>query len=382
MKFFKYLFSILFSIILTTLVIGFIGFFSVKSIFNRGSMKSLLKSFNFSDFIVDQDGNYTSLGKDIKKELKDAGVPEELVEEFLNAEPVVDFFADYIGDTVDYILYDDDSNRMSSSDIANFINDNVDAIFNDLREKKVEGYELLTDEALNEIKSNVNEVSIELEKSLPDIKKDFELEEGEEALKIFRFVLSNTVVVIFISIIVFFSLLILLLNLKKCRFGYWLGIIYMIPAIIFGIVYIQFKLIISDFEFVKAFDSICGFILRRIVFVSLIFFVIGLLLLILAIIVGTKKKSKKSNNNQEFIATPVEPVQPIEPAVSQPIIEQPVEPITPEPVVEEQQPVFEEVKTDVNVPVLPEAKQSFCSSCGAVMEAGQKFCYNCGNAKE
>ena len=299
MKFFKYLFSSLFAIILWGLVIGLIAFLSVRSFISKKSISDMIKSVKVNELIVDKDGNYTEAGREIHDELTKNGVPEELVDEFLDAKPIVDFVADYTAGVVDYIIYDSEFDKIKARDIADLINNNVDDIFADLRERKVEGYELLTDDTLNEIKVNVNSIADEVEKSLPDIKKELKIEEGQETLNAIRLVLSNTTVLILIGIVAFFSLLIILLNLKKCRFGYWIGITYILASLPFAFLFTLPSNIKVDSD-VKIPNDLIKYILNRFSLFGLIFLGIGLLFLILGIVVGLKKNKngkKEINNN-------------------------------------------------------------------------------------
>lgn len=377
MKFFKYLFSSLFAIILWGIVIGFIAFLSVRSFISKKSISDMIKSVKINELIVDKDGNYTKTGREIRNELTKNGIPEELVDEFLDAEPIVDFIADYTSGVVDYIIYDSEFDKIKAKDIADLINNNVDDIFVDLRNRKVEGYELLTDDVLNEIKSNVNSISDEVEKSLPDIKKELKLEEGQEVLNAIRLALSNTTVLILIGIVAFFSLLIILLNLKKCRFGYWIGITYMLASLPFVFLSTLPSNIdvSSDIKFSK---DLIKYILNRFSLFGLIFFGIGFIFLIIGIIGGLKKNKK---SNKDYISSNQKSAE-SQPSIETTLVEpQPIvddKPIEPEIVISESDDLENNAIDNESV----NENYSYCASCGARLEPNQKFCYNCGTSKE
>lgn len=376
MNFFKNLLSTLFSIILWGLVIGLISFLSVRSFINKKSISDIIKSIDISEIFTDKDGNYNEVGREIHDELTKSGVPEDLVDDILDAEAISNFVADYASTAIDYIVYDSEFNKIKAKDIAKLINENIDNVFIDLRNRKVEGYELLTDDVLNEIKINVDSLADNVEKKLPDIKKDLKLDENQRVIEALRFSLSNVVVAIFIGVVAFISLIVILLNIKKCRFGYWVGITYILASFPFVFLFalsskIELK---SDMQYAR---DLVKYILNRFSLYGLIFFIIGLVFLIIGIIMGLRKNKKTTSNiNNNYQTSNEQPV--IVPTSNEP-----------EPVNEDKTMGSSEPESIMVLPSEPPTSNEitnesylYCVNCGAKLEPNQKFCYNCGESKE
>lgn len=367
MKIFKGIMSSLITIILIPVIMVFIVYLSTRSIVSKQGVNDLFNRFNLSEILIDKDGDYTSFGNKIKNELVNNGVPEDVVGEVMDSKQVTEFISEYAGDAVNYIVYDADLNNLKADDISKFVNNNIDEIFDELKERKVEGYEQLTDERKEEIKGKVDELAKGVEKHLPDIQKMVDDSDMSLSIKILRIIFSNTMLMVFIILISILALLIVLLNLKKYAYGIWLGVISIVAALPFIIVSNLTAVISSDIE-VKAVKDIIKYILGKTVAWAYVFLFVGIALIVLTIIVRIITKAFKKNNNDIVIDTPIVEETPIvneTPIVEEtPTIDTPVEstPVVSEPAIEKQ--------------------YSYCAQCGARMEPNQKFCYNCGTVKE
>ena len=394
MKILKGIISSLIAIILVPILMVFILYLSTRNMVSKDGVKDLFKSVSLSDFLIDNDGNYTEFGKKIKDDLVAYGVPADVVEEFVDYEQISDFFSEYTGDAVSFIVYDANIDDIKAEDISKLINDNIDDIVDDLRERKVEGYEELTDERVNQIKSEVNNLSAEIEEALPDLKKYVEESDASTAIKIVRIVFSKAMVMIFAAVIGILALLIILLNLKNFRYGIWLGVISMIasfPFIIIGNANVNVNV---EESYSKALEDAIKFALNRVSTTALFFFIGGIVLITLTIIIRVIKKHSGKKDSNITIAQPVAPQEPVAPVTSQETVaeevataevSQPVTPVTEETPVE--QPALEEAPVVPAEPqtVAEQPKQegeNVCDSCGAKLNEGQKFCYNCGASKK
>ena len=411
MRILKGIISSLIAIILIPVIMVFIVYLSTRNMVSKQGVKDFFKEVRLSDVLIDNNGEYTSFGKSIKDELVEAGIPAETIDEFVNSEQVSDFFSDYTGDIVGYIVYDASMDDIKADDISKMINDNIDDIVEELRDKKVEGYEELTDERVNEIKGEIDNLSKEIEEQLPDIKKEVDDSDFATVVKIVRIIFSKAMVMVFIVVIAILALLIVLLNLKNYRYGIWLGVIFIISSLPFVI--IGNANITIDVEASKALKDAIQFALDRIASSALIFFIAGIALIVLTIIIRIIKKHRNKKSHVE--ATPAQNSTPVVPMAQPAPVEQPIftgESSTPveqpsensiqtnETVVpsvfglapgEEVKPVTEEVAEETSNQMINEVsatatnnsgEDDVCSECGAKLNAGQKFCYNCGATKK
>ena len=295
MKVVKIMTSTFLAIIVIPIIMAFIVYLSASSIISKKSVDHIIKKINVSNFLVNEHGEYNELGRDIKDELVKNGIPSSVVDEFIDSEEITDFFSDYAGKVVDYIVYDKEIEQPTAQDISKLINDNVDSIVNDLRKRKVEGYEELTDENINKFKEHVDEVSKEVEKNLPDFKESIDDSNAKEAIKIVRFVFGSVALTILISIISVLLLLILLLNLKRYNYLVWIGIIFILSSVPFVALSNLVPMLSTDIDS-KAVIDIIGFVFGKINLYSVIFLISGIVCVTLAIVLKT---ISNANNVEE-----------------------------------------------------------------------------------
>lgn len=191
-KFGKFLLAVL-TVMLTILLALDIFIYSIRDMsshyFKEETIKKMLDTVDFADLLLDSDGNELEQITEIKKELVEAGIPAEVIQEFLNAQPIKEVISNVVQTGVDYIVYDKEieTPKIDSDDVYKFFEKNMPIIVNDLQTNNVPNSELLTVEkqemVLQQIKENapiiegkVNEV---VDKALEEIQKMDEYQQLE-----------------------------------------------------------------------------------------------------------------------------------------------------------------------------------------------------------
>lgn len=294
MKVVKGIISTIIAIIVIPVIMAFIVYLSTRDIVSKKNVEKLVKDINISNFLVDENGNYNELGNDIKDELVKNGLPSEVVDEFVNSKEISDFFSKYAGEFADFIINDKEIKQPTAEDISKFINENVDSIVDELRNKKVEGYEELTDENITLFKSHVDEISKEIEKNLPDIEEAINDSEAREAFRIVRFIFSNVVYMIILGIIAVLLILIALLNLKRYGFLIWYGVIFIISSLPFIIICKFISMVETDIDS-KGVIDIINHIFGKLNMYSTGFFIIGAVSIAIAVILRAIDRTNSTN---------------------------------------------------------------------------------------
>lgn len=289
MKALKIVVSVFLTLIVIPIVMAFIVYLSTRDIVSKKNVEKLVKEINISNFLVDENGNYNELGNDIKDELVKNGLPSEVVDEFVNSKEISDFFSKYAGEFTDFIINDKEIKQPTAEDISKLINENVDSIVEELRNKKVEGYEELTDENVALFKSHVDEISKEIAKELPDIEEAINDSEAREAFKIVRFIFSNVVYMMILGIIAVLLILIALLNLKRYGFLIWYGVIFIISSLPFITICQFISMVETDIDS-KGVIDIINHIFNKLNMYSTGFFIIGIVSIAVSIILRTIDK--------------------------------------------------------------------------------------------
>lgn len=360
MKVLKYLFCTLLSFLLSATLICYLSLNIAKTITEKSFLDEVIGNTSMTELIKNEDGTYTEFGNELKENMVNAGVPETLVDEFVEAEPIEEFVVDYVDNTLGYVFEGEDYNHIEAKDIEKLINDNIDTIVADIREKGVEGADELTDERVESIKSQVSEFSQEIGDKIPNIENELNDEEVKTALKIARFFLSSSFNTLLLGIIAFICAILIVLNLRNCNFGYWIGIPFMLAGIPFAFVglVLNAATITSNTEIViTLFEEVMARFLKD----GLITFFIGLALLILACTFYTIQNKKRkqmnnninnnSNNNSDLTTKEDEIVEKTEELIEK----------------------IEEVKNNPNV-----SNEKYCAYCGTKVLEEQQYCYGCG----
>ena len=217
-----------------------------------------------------------------------------MVDEFINSKQIRDFFSDYAVEVVDFVLYDKEMEELKAEDISKLINDNVDSIVTKLRERKVEGYEELTDEKIAKFKSNVDEISQEIANSIPELEESIDDPDVKDAFKIVRFIFGKAVYAALISTIAILLVFIFLLNLKRFSFLIWFGVIFILSSAPFVTLTAILSAATYDIDSRGVIDAI-KLMLNKLTYYSLGFFLLGAALIVIAIILRSKTPEKTND---------------------------------------------------------------------------------------
>lgn len=251
LKIFLFILTMIFSIILLADITIYHTRDITSKFISEEQIKKSIDNINILDLLKDENGNELEEITQVKQELVNAGIPVEVVEEFIESEPVKNFTSEVISETVDYIFYEKEPvilNNFNEEKLYTFIETNMEIIVTELQEHNIPKSELLTKEKQQEILINIKE-------QMPVIKENIDkittsIEDGikgtdeyqdameykkklEETLTIIRFIYSNTVTNILIGIGILCIVLIILCSASFYRYLKTLGIISLISGIIF-----------------------------------------------------------------------------------------------------------------------------------------------------
>ncbi len=286
MKALKIVVSVFLTLIIIPIMMAFIVYLSANSIVSKKGIEKIVSNINVSNFLIDEDGNYNELGKEVKEELIKNGLPETVVDEFVNSKEITDFFTDYMGKVTDYIIYDKDIDKLTKEDISKLISDNIDSIIDDLRERKVEGYEELTDERVAEFKSNIDEISNEVAKEIPDVTESLNDPETKDSIRLVRFIFGKVVYIVLFAVITILLVLIALLNLKNYGFLIWYGVIFVLSSAPFVLVSKFVTAVTYEIDS-KGLLEIINYVFGKLNLYSTIFFIGGILFIVIAVLLRT-----------------------------------------------------------------------------------------------
>lgn len=343
MKIVKIIFSSLFSILLFAMLFIFISLNIAKDFTSEKVLNRLLKDINVEEIILTEDGNYTEFGETLKDKMVEAGVPEDLVVEFVKSEPVEDFIIDYVDNTIDYVLNDGNYKNIEAADLENLINDNIDEIVKELKENDVPGSEQLTAEKVDFIKSQATDLSNQIASNIPNISNRLGEVKDNLGFKLVKYFLSDTFNYILLGIIVFLVIALILLNFSKCLFGYWIGIPTLVVATPFLLVgtILNVATVTSNNKFL---ERLLSQVIEKVLISGIITFIVGILFIVLSVVVSKVKRQKNISKDSPEKVVPLDKT--------------PTEP---------------EVK-----PTELEVKKQYCAYCGSEVLTTQEYCYNCG----
>lgn len=285
MKLIKCMCTIVLTLIVIPIMMIFIFFASVNSTISKKNIDKIINEINVSDFLIDEDGNYNEIGLKIKEELVKNGLPEEVIIEFINSKVITEFASKYIISIKEYVIDGKVGNSINSNDIAELLTNNVDNIVEDLRTKKVDGYALLTDEMVEEFKSNINEISEHIDEALPNI-KDFDV----------AFNIDIGIKIMyggFIIVMIAFLALIFWLNIKNHSFLKWYGLIFIVSSLPFVILTSFARVIVSQTN-LDAFVKLAIVITNKLKLYSSLTIIMGVLCIVISFISAAIEKSNES----------------------------------------------------------------------------------------
>ena len=211
-----------------------------ENYFKEDTIKKIVSSVNIADLLKDEDGVEIPPVTELKNELVNAGIPVEVFDKIVESDEIQTMMSSLLLTTTDYIIYDKEFNipKINSDQIYVFVEDNIDDVVRIMQENNVPDSELLTEEKQTQILStlktelpvieeDINEMLKEVEteiKSLDEYQKAQDYKNKlDNGLAIVRFIYSDTVKLILISIIIVLILLIMLSRRSVYRSLKWIG---------------------------------------------------------------------------------------------------------------------------------------------------------------
>ena len=319
-KFFLSVITFVLVIVLTiTIYVGNVLLIS-ENYFKEDTIKKIVSSVNIADLLKDEDGVEIPPVTELKNELVNAGIPVEVFDKIVESDEIQNMMSSLLLTTTDYIIYDKEFNipKINSDQIYVFVEDNIDDVVRIMQENNVPDSELLTEEKQTQILStlktelpvieeDINEMLKEVEteiKSLDEYQKAQDYKNKlDNGLAIVRFIYSDTVKLILISIIIVLVLLIMLTRRSIYKSLKWIGFSLLLAG---GLMYMSGFLLpyvkemfISDIPYLfvnlinTIFDNMGSLFTRN----SMICLPIGLVLIVLNIIIYS---IKEKNENKEF----------------------------------------------------------------------------------
>lgn len=311
------------SIILSFILIADSIFYHTRNItkefINENQIKEAISSVNLLDLLKDANGNELEEVTKVKQELVQAGLPIEVVEQFIESEPVKNFMSEVLTDTANYIFYNQEPEIVNSFDqdqLFIFLEKNMEIIVIELQSRNIPKSELLTKEKQQEIlinlkeqvpiiEENIHHIISSLEEQIKNTTKYQELLEYQkkmdDTLSIIRTFYSETITTLLIVIGVVCIIGIILCSLSFYRYLKWLGFINWIIGILLCIISIGIQYLYNYMNRIPyVFQNLYSFFLDKsqklFVNTSIPYFVVGTILLLLNIIIWyilDKKEEKK-----------------------------------------------------------------------------------------
>ena len=318
-KILLFILTIILSIVLITDNIVFNVREITSQFISEEQIKKSINSINILDLLKDENGNDIQEITYIKQELVNTGLPVEVVEEFIESEPVKNFTSEIVSASVDYIFYNKQPeiiNSFNADTLYNFVETNMSVIAKELQEKNVPKSELLTEENQQKVLTNMKEVMPVIEENIRKVTTTLEEQikgtneyqdmleyqrKVEEALNIIRYIYSDTVTTILIVIGVFCIIGIILCSLSFYKYLKTLGIVSLICGTILYVagIFVD-KLNIYVIEIPYIFQDLYNLIVNdsKQMFInsSIPYFIIGVVLIIINIVIYfilDKREDKK-----------------------------------------------------------------------------------------
>ena len=307
-KILLFILTIILSIVLITDNIVFNVRGITSQFISEEQIKKSINNINILDLLKDENGNDIQEITYIKQELVNTGLPVEVVEEFIESEPVKNFTSEIVSASVDYIFYNKQPeiiNSFNADTLYNFVETNMSVIAKELQEKNIPKSELLTEENQQKVLTNMKEVMPVIEENIrkvtttleEQIKGTNEYQEAleyqrkvEELLNIIRYIYSDTVTTILIIIGIICIIGIILCSLSFYKYLKKLGIISLIcGSIIYvcGLFIDKLNIYLNEIPYIfqDLFNLIITDSKQLFINTSIPYFIIGTILIILNIII-------------------------------------------------------------------------------------------------
>lgn len=254
LKIFLFILTMIFSIILLADITIYHTRDITTKFISEEQIKKSIDNINILDLLKDENGNELEEITKVKQELVNAGLPVEIVEQFIESEPVKNFTSEVISETVDYIFYEKEPEILSTFNeekIFIFLETNMELIVTELQQHNIPKSELLTKEKQQEIlvnlkeqmpviKENIDKITSSIEESIKSTDEYQDVMDYknklEQTLSIIRFVYSDTVTNILIGIGILCIIFIILCSASLYRYLKTLGIISLISGALFYVI--------------------------------------------------------------------------------------------------------------------------------------------------
>ena len=288
---------------------------------NEKEIRKMVENINIMDLLKDENGNEIKEITEIKNELVSAGIPTETVEEFINSEPVKNLTTNILTTSIDYVVYNKkpETKEINEEEVYNFIEQNIYEVVKVLKENNVPKSEELTDERINEvlvevkkevpvIKEQVQELTNQIEEKLKETEEYKTLEDYknnlDNALTLIRFIYSDYITNIIITIGIISTVLIILSRFSYYTYLKWVGLSVTLSGIILYITSICINLLTNykneiPYVFQNLFDTIINDSKSLFVKEANIYILMGVMLIIANIVIY-KIKDKKEDKKIEL----------------------------------------------------------------------------------
>jgi hypothetical protein len=252
-----------------------------KEFMSEDKIKEEIAKINPMDFLTDQNGEALEEVEKLKNNLVASGFPVETVDSVLNSEPVQEFTSQIITESIDYVLYDKEPTIVSSinsENIMSFAEKNMNTVVSELQNNNVPKSELLTEQRQEQILTKLEEktpmIQENVEKVVNKVQEKIENSSQfnqikdyqtklEKALKIIRFIYSETLHTILIAVFILCIFFILLLCHSFYKYLKYFGISSFFSSIGFFIItYVITKLSPYINKLPTAFQTLCTSILE------------------------------------------------------------------------------------------------------------------------
>lgn len=276
------------------------------------SEEAIINEINNIDFmdIINQNEEITKQVEDIKKEIVEAGIPEEAIDDFAKSKPVKEATSYIVSTGMDYVLYNKTPEyNIDSEAIYSFFEEKLPVISSELQEKNVPKSEYLTEEnqkkILDKIEEKIPVIEEKVEKIVDKIENKLQnnsySDKINEILSYIRLFYSSKLTFILIFIGVISTMFIFITRRSFIKSLKWIGISFLLSSIyMYSLIYflpIKLKEIIelpSILE--KIIYNLINNILTELSVYSLTSLIIGILFIILNIVSHLIKKNIKISN--------------------------------------------------------------------------------------
>lgn len=285
--------SILTFICILILVVDIV-LFSLKKISQKYLNIELLKkgvdNIDVIELFKDKEGELEEF-KDIKNKLEEAGIPKESIESFINSKPVDKYTKEKLNKALDNIEKNKKEKLVTSKDLNQFLENNIEDISNELKEKNVPKSEYLTKENQEKFISKIKEKTPYIEQKIDEITNKINEKLGFDYISKLRkiyILLKNIYIVLFdiLLILIFIIFIIGIVITRKSIYKSlkWFGITFIISGIILKIMNLMLRKI-NQLNITNLLKDITKDIIKQLNNYSLVYIIIGTVIIVINLII-------------------------------------------------------------------------------------------------